>query len=225
MILTINNSPPVVAPSGGGTFQLGDNITLSGQVSDYDGDILDYSWDEGATNIDFGSILTIVGGAPVNLPDHHIIGGLSLGSHVVTLSAVDTSGSGGTDSANILITVIDSEAPTLQPTVNPGILWPPNHQMVDVVIRANATDNSGSVTLTASVSSSEPPDTDGDGNTIPDFTEPVIDQDTITLQLRSERKGQGTGRIYTITVTATDGEGNSSDAVVEVVAPHDKGKK
>ncbi len=70
-------------------------------------------------------------------------------------------------------------------------------------------------------------DSDGDGNTIPDFTEPVIDQDTgvITLQLRSERKGQGTDRTYTITVTATNGSGNSSDAVVEVVAPYDKGKK
>lgn len=97
--------------------------------------------------------------------------------------------------------------------------------MVDVVIQADATENSGSVTLTASVSSSEPPDSDGDGNTIPDYTTPVIDQSTgeITLQLRSERKGQGTGRTYTITVT--DDSGNQSVADVVVVAPHDKGKK
>ncbi len=99
--------------------------------------------------------------------------------------------------------------------------------MVDVVIQANAYDNSGSVTITTSVESSELSDTDGDGNTIPDYTTPVIDQSTgqITLQLRSERKGQGTGRTYTIMITATDGSGNSSDAIVEVVAPHDKGKK
>jgi hypothetical protein len=123
--------------------------------------------------------------------------------------------------------VVDTSAPTISATVNPGILWPRNHKMVDVTIQVNANDNSGSVVLSATVESSEPPDTDSDGNTIPDFTEPVIDQDTgvITLQLRAERQGQGTGRTYTITVTATDDYGNSSDAIVEVVAPHDKGKK
>lgn len=228
MILTINNSPPNVSITcGPGTYQLGEIIQLCGEVSDYDGDNLNYSWAEGATNINSGFTVTNLSGTPVNLPEHYIIGGLSLGSHIVTLSAVDTLGSGSTASANILINVIDDEAPTLQPLVSPGILWPPNHKMVDVVVHANATDNSGSVILSATVVSSEPAETDGDGNTIPNYTIPVIDQSTseITLQLRSERKGKGAGRTYTITVTATDSSGNSSDAIVEVVAPHDKGKK
>jgi hypothetical protein len=226
MILTIENSPPVVAPSGGGTFQLGDDITLSGQVSDFDGDDLNYRWFEG-TSPDFTAsfISTTAGGAPVVLPDFVIIGGLPLGNHTITLEAND--GTNTPVSNDITVEVIDTTAPAISATVSPGILWPPNHQMVDVVVQADAADNSGSVTLTASVSSSEPPDSDGDGNTIPDFTEPVIDQVTgeITLQLRAERKGQGTGRTYTITVTATDSSGNNSEAVIEVVAPHDKGKK
>ncbi len=131
------------------------------------------------------------------------------------------------NSAMTTTEVIDTTPPTISATVSPGTLWPANHKMVDVVIQANANDNSGSVTLSATVVSSEPPDTDGDGNTIPDYTTPVIDQSTqlITLQLRAERKGQGTDRTYAITVTATDGSGNSSDAIVEVVVPHDKGKK
>lgn len=225
MMLTINNSPPDVAPGGGGTLQLGDNITLSGSVSDFDGDGLNYRWFEGLTDFTTSFIGTIAGGDPVVLLDVSIIGGLSLGNHTITLEADD--GTNAPVSANITVDMIDTTDPTISATVSPGILWPPNHKMVDVVIQANASDNSGSVTLTASVVSSELPDSDGDGNTVPDYTTPVIDQLTgeITLQLRSERKGGGTGRTYTITVTATDGEGNSSDAIVEVKAPHDKGKK
>ncbi len=225
MILTINNSPPTVAPSGGGTFQLGDNITLSGSVSDFDGDVLDYRWFEGASDFTTSFIGTTAGGTPVLLPNFFIIGGLPLGNHLITLEADD--GTNLPVSYDIIVNVIDTALPTISATVSPGILWPPNHKMVDVVIQANANDNSGTVTLTASVVSSEPPDTDGDGNTIPDYTTPVIDQLTgvITLQLRAERKGNGSGRTYTITVTATDGEGNRSYAIVEVVAPHGSGKK
>ena len=225
MILTINNSPPDVAPGGGGTFQLGDYITLSGSVSDFDGDGLDYIWFEELTDFSTSFIGTTAGGDPAVLPDVSIIGGLSLGNHTITLEADD--GTNAPVTASITVDMIDTTEPTISATASPGILWPPNHKMVDVVIQANANDNSGSVTLTAFVESSELPDSDGDGNTIPDYTTPVIDQLTgeITLQLRSERKGKGTGRTYTITATATDGEGNSSDAIVEVKAPHDKGKE
>ncbi|MHC4322485.1 MAG: leucine-rich repeat domain-containing protein, partial [Planctomycetota bacterium] len=227
MILTIENSSPTVAPSGGGTFQLGASITLSGYVSDFDGDSLDYEWKKEDTIIASGSTTTTVGGAPKGL-ENHTLGGLSLGIHIITLVVDDNINA--PVSGNITVEVIDTMAPSIDiADINPGILWPPNHQMVDVVIQANASDISGITTLSATVASSESPDTDGDGNTIPDYTEPLIDQGTgtgiITLQLRSERKGQGTGRKYTITVTATDDSGNSSDAVVEVVAPHDKGKK
>ncbi len=100
--------------------------------------------------------------------------------------------------------------------------------MVCIVIATNATDNSGgSVILNATIDSSEFMNGGGDGNTGVDYTEPIIDQETgiIVLQLRAERSGKGAGRMYEITITATDDSGNSSDAVVEVVAPHDKGKK
>ena len=74
---------------------------------------------------------------------------------------------------------------------------------------------------------SEPQNGLGDGDTSPDWTEPVIDQISgiITLQLRAERSGTGNGRIYTITITGTDASGNSSQANVEIKVPHDKGKK
>ncbi len=223
MILTVNNSSPVVAPGGGGTVQLGSPIVLQGQVADFDGNLLTYKWLEGSFVLTSGSISTLPGGAPLALPSYTIPGGLPLGVHVITLAASD--GTNPEVSEDITITVIDTTAPTVQPSVNPGILWPPNHKMVDVTINANATDNSGPVLLAAAVSSSEPAEVDNHGDPIPDFTTPVIDQATgvITLQLRAERNGQGSGRTYTITITATDASHNSSTAVVQVVAPHDRG--
>ncbi|MCB9721641.1 MAG: hypothetical protein H6756_12280 [Candidatus Omnitrophica bacterium] len=223
MILTVDNSPPMVAPNGGGTFQLGQDITLRGDVSDFDGDDLNYRWYEGSVEFANDFILSIAGGQPVMLPEVLLPGGLPLGIHEVFLSAHD-----GTVAAvphSIILEVVDTEDPTLNPEATPLILWPPNHKMVDVTIVANASDNSGVVTLSVEVFSSEQPDTDGDGNTIPDFTEPVIDQETgiITLQLRAERKGSGDGRVYTIEITATDNEGNSTVAIVEIIAPHDRG--
>ena len=43
--------------------------------------------------------------------------------------------------------------------------------------------------------------------------------------LRAERDGSGDGRQYTIAVKATDAAGNEGSASVEVVVPHDQGKK
>jgi hypothetical protein len=67
----------------------------------------------------------------------------------------------------------------------------------------------------------------GDGDTAPDWTQSVINQQTgeLSLQLRAERSGSGTGRFYTITITAADQSGNTSTADVKIVVPHDNRKK
>ena len=77
------------------------------------------------------------------------------------------------------------------------------------------------------VASSELPDFDGDGSTIPDYYIDGVDDSTgiIELQLRSERSGKGEGRTYTVNITASDESGNQSEAHVEIKAPHDKRKK
>ena len=224
MILTVSNSAPHPAPTGGGIYQIGDPVTLGGQVSDFDGDQVSYDWLEGETLLFSGQVQTNYGGNPAYLPEH-TMPYLSLGTHTVTLRVND--GTNDPVTRDITIEVIDATAPTLAPVPDKTILWPPNHNMVDIEILANASDNSGgSVSLLAAVSSNEPEDGLGDGDMTPDWTEPVINQDTgeITLQLRAERSGSGDGRVYTITITATDDSGNSSTTDVEIIVPHDNKK-
>ncbi len=214
------NSPPNPAPSSGGVCEINTDFPLRGQVSDRDGDMIDYEWSEGETLLFEGTAQTIYGGTPVNLPEHSYQC-LTFGEHRITLSADD--GLNPPAVASIDISVKDTIAPTLSPVPDKNILWPPNHKMVGVTIQANATDNSGGpVTLSAVVSSDEPQNGTGDGDKSPDWTAPVIDQaqGIITLQLRAERSGNGDGRVYTIRITATDGSGNSSFGDVEIIVPH-----
>jgi hypothetical protein len=222
MILTISNSAPCPAPTGGGVYQIYTPVTLGGQVSDFDGDTINCEWLEEGDTLFSGQIQTTLGGGPVSLPEH-TTSNFSLGDHTITLTVND--GVNSPVSVDITVEIIDTTLPTLVPIPNKSILWPPNHKMVDIMIEANASDNSGGpVTLSATVSSNESQDGLGDGDTSPDWTEPVIDQENgiIDLQLRSERSGSGDGRVYTIRITATDESNNSSQALVEIIVPHDK---
>ena len=101
-------------------------------------------------------------------------------------------------------------------SVDKPVLWPPNHQMVDVTVSYDVTDNCGTTTTALSVTSNEPVNEDGDGNTSPDWE--VLDAHHV--RVRAERSGSGNGRIYTITITATDSAGGSSNQTVTVSVPH-----
>ena len=65
------------------------------------------------------------------------------------------------------------------------------------------------------VSSNEPINGLGDGNTSIDWK--VIDPHHV--QLRAERAGSGTGRIYTIAIRCSDSFGNASGASGTVSVP------
>jgi hypothetical protein len=126
-------------------------------------------------------------------------------------------------SCTFTITVVDKQAPTIT-NVNavPPSLWPPNHKMTTVMVGYSSTDNCpGPITCNLTVSSNEPVNSTGDGNTEPDW---IVVNNT-TVQLRAERKGNGNGRIYTITVTCTDQYGNASSRSTNVVVPHDMSGK
>ena len=103
-------------------------------------------------------------------------------------------------------------------------MWPPDHkyatiQVTDLVASASdicdAGVNINSVRI-ASVSSDEPENSSGDGNTVNDI---VIAPDCKSVQLRAERIGSGNGRVYAITFEVTDSSGNSSMATAFVTVP------
>jgi hypothetical protein len=80
------------------------------------------------------------------------------------------------------------------------------------------TGNCGTSNCTLSVTSNEPVTGPGSGNKSPDWI--VVNNHLV--QLRAERDGGGTGRIYTITITCTDASGNSSSTSVTVTVPHNQ---
>ena len=221
MVVSVENSAPVVATSAGGTFNLGENIRLNGNVADYDGDVLSYRWLEGTTVLAAGEIATLTGGAPVPVTEYVIPGGLPLGTHTLALEVGDGI---HTATSNTIISVIDTVAPTLAPVASTNILWPPNGTMTEVTITANARDNSGGpVSLNVLLTSNQPQQTDQDGRLIPDCSVVSIDQAAglIVLQLRNARSGKGGDGVYSIALTAADASGNSSSADVLIKAPHD----
>jgi hypothetical protein len=221
MVVSVENSAPVAVASTVGTFNQGDAIRLNGSVADYDGDALSYRWLEGTTLLTSGVVATQPGGTPAPLPEYVIDGGLPLGTHTLTLEVGDLIHS---VTAQTTVSVIDTVAPALAPVASTSIIWPPNGAMTEVVITANARDNSGDpVLLSVMVNSNQSQLTDQDGKPMPDCSIVSIDQTAgvIVLQLRSSRSGKGGDGIYTVNLTATDASGNSSSAVVSIKAPHD----
>lgn len=142
-----------------------------------------------------------------------------LGTTTVTCTATNTVGS---TSGSFTVTVIDTTPPDiLRLTANPSSLWPPDHKMVPVTVTAQVVDNGDANPLVhiISVSSNQPVNGTGDGDTSPDWeiTGPL------TVNLRAER-ANNEDRKYTITVEAVDASGNATQSSVEVKVTANKGR-
>ncbi len=115
----------------------------------------------------------------------------------------------------------------------PTTLWPPNHKPVTITIQGSDTDNdqvtgsTGGVaepfSLTVTNISDNESDSDidwkGVGNTASGTDPGSI---AVPVQLRAERDGKGTGRIYDITLSCED-EGGTATTDIFVTVPHDRG--
>jgi uncharacterized repeat protein (TIGR01451 family) len=138
----------------------------------------------------------------------------------ITNSAAVSSDPADADLSNnaAVATVITSNpAPVIaNEAVSQSVLLPSNHKLIDITVSYDVTDNCGPLTNVLSVTSNEA--ISGPGNMTPDWE--IVDAHH--LQLRAERSGTGSGRIYTITITSTDSAGNTSSKRLFVTVPHDQ---
>jgi uncharacterized repeat protein (TIGR01451 family) len=140
----------------------------------------------------------------------------------ITNNATVSSNTADPDSANnsaTTLVIASNPAPAISAvSVNPSLLWPPDHRMVDVTVNYAVTDNCGPLTNTLTVTTNEALNGTGDGDTAPDWV--IVDAHRV--QLRAERAGSGIGRTYTINIASTDSGGNTTSTTVTVEVPHDR---
>jgi hypothetical protein len=129
------------------------------------------------------------------------------------------------DQDTVDITVSDTTPPTLSLLADPAILWPPNHKLTPVeviLLTSDACDPDPDAVLTA-LTSSEPDNGTGDGDTVDDIQEADVGTDDREFLLRAERAGNGSGRVYSAIYNVTDASGNSTNGITEILVPHDQG--
>ena len=213
------NAPPTLLCPTSAVVQCSNKpITLTARVSDPDGDALTVVWTVNGAPIQTNQVPASSGSnPPVKVKLSAIF---PLGTNVVDISVSD-SGS-NTVACTSTLTVIDTIPPVISATASPNKLWPPNHKMVEVKLNVTVKDQCGPASWKIiSVSSNEPVNDQGDGNTSPDW-EIVNDR---CVKLRAERSGKGNGRIYTIKVQAKDAAGNLSKVCsVTVTVPKSQGR-
>lgn len=151
-----------------------------------------------------------------------------LGTTTVTLTVTHTdpiSHVATSDQDTVDVVVADNTAPTLALVPHPAVLWPPNHKLINVEVVVVATDacDPHPVVVLSSLTSSEPDNGLGDGDTSADIQGAAIGTDDRAFLLRAERSGPGSGRTYSAVYNVTDASGNSTNGLTTIVVPHDMG--
>lgn len=192
-----------------GTFVVLDGIASS----DPDMDALSFDWSQ-------------ISGQPVILSDYHSANPsftaplVALGGETLVFQLIVNDGLAESVPVQVNINILninDSPACGFARAI-PAILWPPNHKMASVNISGVVDPNNDNVTVKViKVTQDEPVNGLGDGDTSPD----AVLQDESVL-LRTERLGNGNGRVYHVYFTADDGQGGVCNGSVKVSVPHSK---
>ncbi|MHC4570840.1 MAG: TolB family protein [Planctomycetota bacterium] len=170
-------------------------------------DINDFDWYEVIDACDPNSDVFLGSGEVIecNLP---------LGEHDIILEVTDKACA--FDANEVTINVEDTTPPGFSLTVEPDVLWPANHKMVEITPSWEVSDNCDElpevtlvdITMNEDGATEDDIQVKGDGS----------------IYLRAERSGKGIGRIYTITYQAVDDSGNVSIGSADVTVPHNKRK-
>jgi hypothetical protein len=212
-LASVLNAPPVADAGPDTTVECtgpaGTSVTLNGlRSSDPDGDTITYSWSAPGITFDDPTSATPTGVFP-------------LGSTTVTLVVDDGS---LTDDDEVVVTIADTQPPVVSVSLSPDALWPPNHKLATIEATVTALDECEGtlpVRLT-SITSNEPDDGLGDGDTADDIQGESIGTADFTFELRSERMGPGDTRVYTVCYEAEDGSGNVGTGCATVTVTHDQ---
>jgi hypothetical protein len=123
-------------------------------------------------------------------------------------------------------TLTVNATPTISVSLSPTTLWPPNHGMstinATVTTTGNCTSCGGLNVQLVSITSNEADNGLGDGDTPNDIQGASYGTNDTQFQLRRERSGSGSGRVYTVTYRVTDCAGNSATATATVTVPHNQ---
>ncbi len=208
------NHPPVANAGSAQTVNTGAVVTLdASKSSDPDGDVLSYQWTQTA-------------GAPVQVT----LGGTATPKFVApsvagtlgfSLVVNDPSGAASAPSSVTINVVRPNDPPRCDlAAASPALLWPPDHKMQPITITGVTDPNRDTFGIDIlGVTQDEPVNGLGDGDTAPDA---IIKKDAhgTTLLVRSERAGNGNGRVYKVNFRATDQWGASCTGSVAVSVPH-----
>lgn len=139
----------------------------------------------------------------------HLVSDLPVGDHQITVEAEDSDG--GFAEASVHVRVLGDQAAAIvisHVAPDPEFLWPPNHKMVPVTLEVSALtlpDLDPPNCQIALVSSNEA--NNGGSDWI--ITGPL------TVDLRAERSGRGTGREYSIEVECSTSKGTTNYSAIE----------
>src|SRR6185436_4189775 len=165
-------------------------VILNGSASsDPDGDALSYQWKDNGVVIATGQVAEVQ---------------LNKGFHIIALRVTDGSGASGSDEMTVYVR--DTKAPSIVFDQLVSDLKPSGHSMRLVAVVSASDDCDASPTLAITVTSNEPQEGTGDGDTSPDW-EIVPTDGGVQVWVRAERSGGGNGRLYSIKATATDRTG------------------
>ena len=140
----------------------------------------------------------------------------------LTGQCVDQAGNTAEDTVTGLN--LDMTPPLLACAADPSEMWPANHKMVPVTIAIDFSDPiSGTDGFWLTAVASNEPDSGKGGDKPNDIQGFDIGTADTTGELRAEREGNGSGRIYTIEYAGQDLAGNQATCTAAATVPHDKG--